>query len=84
MPLLSLHRALHRARPHSHFQFTFAPEKPVVKSGSDVWIKVQMTNTSWHDIDCTMAPSNGLDRNFQLDVRDNNGNLIKKIARKFS
>ena len=73
------------ATPQNHqapFSIAISTDTPVVKAGSDVWIKIQKTNLSTHDIDCTAAPSNatGVDRKYQYDVRDSNQKPLAKIA----
>jgi hypothetical protein len=49
-----------------------------VKSGSDVYIKIQMTNLSDHPVDCSSYDVSGTDRRFRIDVRDAKGNSMKK------
>jgi hypothetical protein len=63
------------------FTINIRVENPVMKAGSDVFIKVQMINTSKQVIDCTMAPSNvtGADRKYQYRVRDGAGNPAKEL-----
>jgi len=60
------------------FSITIGMEKPSLKAGSDVWIKITLTNTSDHDIDCSSAYVNGVDRRYQYDVRDNTGLSMQK------
>jgi hypothetical protein len=66
---------------HPPFSISISVEKPEVKAGSDVYIKIQMTNTSNHAVDCTRAPSNGSDRAYQYDVREVGGVPASKVAR---
>ncbi len=54
-----------------------APQS-TVKVGSDVYIKIQMTNISSHLVDCSSYIVSGTDRRFRVDVRDANGNSRKK------
>jgi hypothetical protein len=63
------------------FTISISAERPVVKAGSDVSIRVQMTNTSKHIIDCTMAPSNvtGADRKYRYEVRDDTGKPLNAV-----
>lgn len=49
-----------------------------VKAGSDVYIKIQMTNVSDHPVDCSSFVVGGTDRRFRIDVRDSNGNPMRK------
>jgi len=60
------------------FTLTISAEEPVVKAGSDLYIKVQMANTSKHDIDCTVADNGmlGMDVKYHYDVRDSSGNPV--------
>jgi hypothetical protein len=53
-----------------------------VTAGSDVHVKIEMKDVSNHDVDCTGAPSNGLDRAYQYEVRDDRGRLVPKIVKK--
>jgi len=54
-----------------------------VEAGQPVDLDVVMTNTSDHDVDCTRAPSNALDRNFAYIVTDAAGGTVRKIAKKY-
>jgi hypothetical protein len=62
------------------FSITISTEKSVVKAGSDVWIKIQMTNISNRDVDCSSAYVNGTDRRYQYDIRDGSGSSMKKTS----
>jgi hypothetical protein len=62
------------------FSITIRAEKPVVRAGSDIWIKIQMTNMSNHDVDCSSAYVNGIDRRYQYDIRDGGGSSMKKTS----
>jgi len=64
------------------FTITVSTNKPEVKSGDPVYIDVIMTNTSDHDVDCTIYSINALDRNYRYDVIDEQGPL-PKIRRKY-
>ncbi len=68
--------------PSPPFSITLSAEKPVVKAGSDVFIQIQMTNTSNHSIDCTRVASNGLDKAYEYELRDKSGAAISAIPRK--
>ncbi len=65
------------------FSIAISTDTPVIKAGSDVWIKIQKTNLSPHDIDCTAAPSNAtaVDRKYQYEVRDSNRIPLAKISK---
>jgi hypothetical protein len=62
------------------FSIGISAERPVVKAGSDVFIQIQMVNTSNHDVDCTRVPTNASDRAYQYDIRDSRGNLAEKMT----
>jgi len=64
------------------FAIKISTDKSTVKAGSDVWIKIQMTNLSTHDLDCTKAYSNGLDRIYKYEITDSHGNPVKPRVRK--
>lgn len=64
------------------FSITISAEQAQVKVGSSVNLKIQMTNTSNRELNCGGAPSNGLDRAYRYDVRDENGKAVPKIAKK--
>jgi hypothetical protein len=64
------------------FTITVSTNKPEVKSGDPVYIDVIMTNTSDHDVDCTIYSSNALDRNYRYEVFDKQG-PVPKIKRKY-
>jgi len=55
-------------------------EKPSVKAGSDVWIKVQFTNFSDNEADASGNFSNqtGLDPYYKFDVMDEGGAPVAK------
>jgi hypothetical protein len=65
----------------SPFSIRITTDKSEVKAGSDIFIKIQMTNTSSHTIDCTKVPSNGSDIAYQYDVRDMSGNPALKVPK---
>lgn len=52
--------------------------KTTVKAGSNVYLKIQMTNTSDHPVDCSTFYVGGTDRRFRVEVRDAAGNRMKK------
>ena len=65
------------------FSIVISTDNPVVKAGSHIWIKVQMTNTSKEAIDCTVAAVNGIDRRFQYRVvNESDGKRVPKIMSK--
>ena len=68
--------------PNATFSITVTTEKPDVKAGSDIYLRIKMTNTSNHDVDCTRVASNGSDRAYLYDVRDANGTPLEKAVRK--
>ena len=64
------------------FALTLSTDSPSVKAGSDVWVKVTMTNLSNHDVNCAVWSSNGVDLNYMFDVRDGNGTAPPKKTSK--
>ena len=64
------------------FSIRLSAEKPEVKAGARIWVQIQMTNLSNHNVDCTRAPSNGSDRAYLYDVRDEKGTPLEKAVRK--
>lgn len=68
--------------PNAPFSIKLSTVKPEVKAGSDIYLRIQMTNTSNHDVDCTRVASNGSDRAYTYDVFDANGNPLEKRTRK--
>lgn len=65
----------------SPFTIRISTDKSDVKAGSDIFIKIQLANTSNHTVDCTMVPSNGSDSAYQYDVRDLSGNPAPKVRK---
>jgi hypothetical protein len=68
--------------PSPPFSISISAEKNIVRAGSDVFIQIQMTNTSNHSIDCTRVASNGLDKAYEYELRDKSGAVINAIPRK--
>lgn len=64
------------------FTIAISMDNPEVKAGSDIWIKIEMTNTSNHDIECSVAAVNGVDRRFQYSVSKPDGTPAKRIVSK--
>lgn len=60
------------------FRITLKLERPEAKAGQDVFVDIQLTNTSDHDINCSTAYVNGVDMNYDFDVRDAKGIAVKK------
>lgn len=54
------------------FTIKISTDKPVVKAGSEVSIKVHLTNTSKRVMDCSATISNmtGVDPNYLFEIRD--------------
>jgi len=78
--LLSVSLALCQQADNPPFKIAIAAESPPVVAGSDVWIKVSLTNTSDHDVNNEGAAYilGNIDSSFQVEVRDNHGKLIPK------
>jgi len=62
----------------SPFSITISTESPVVKSGSELSIKIHLTNTSSQDMVVSGAYFEGTDASYQVAVRDSKGNLAKR------
>jgi hypothetical protein len=62
------------------FTIAISAEDSVVKAGSDVYLTIRMTNTSKHDLDCSVSDNSmlGMDVKYQYDVRDNTSNLVRE------
>jgi hypothetical protein len=62
------------------FKIAVAAESPIVGAGSDVSIKVTLTNISDHDVNEGVAYMSGidLDSTFRFEVRDNHEKLVPK------
>jgi len=63
------------------FTLKLSAVKSQVSIGDQIEIRIVMTNTSDHPIDCTRTSSNGLDRNYRYDV-SYEGQPAPKIIRK--
>jgi hypothetical protein len=64
------------------FTITISTEKPELKVGDHVYLKVVMKNTSDHDISCDSYWYDTLDRNYIYDVVFEDGKPAQKIQRK--
>lgn len=62
----------------SELELRLSAPKTTVKAGSDIYIRIDMTNTSDHPVDCSTSYVSGTDRRFRIEVRDANGNSMKK------
>jgi hypothetical protein len=60
------------------FALTITTDKPTVRAGAELWVKVQMKNISNRDVDCSSVYVNGTDRRYQYDVRGETGLSMKK------
>jgi hypothetical protein len=69
--------------PHQPFSITVSTAKAEVRSGDPVYLNVVMTNTSDHDVDCTIYASNALDRNYRYYILDEDGQPAPKIRRRY-
>jgi len=72
--------AAYAGNPAARAPFTIeiSTEQPVVKIGSEVSLKVRLTNTSKRVMDCSATISNmtGVDPNYVFDVRDDANNSV--------
>jgi len=62
------------------FKIAITTESPTVVAGSDVWIKVSLTNTSDHDVNegAMYITEINLDSTFRVEVRDEHGKMVPK------
>ncbi len=65
------------------FTIALSADRNKVVSGDPVDLIVVMTNTSNHDVDCTVNASNALDRNYVYDVTDEDGQAVPKIEKPY-
>ena len=63
------------------FTIALSAAKSQVKAGEPVDLIVVMTNISDHEVDCTSNGSNALDRNYEYDVTDENGQPVRRIEK---
>jgi hypothetical protein len=63
---------------HAPFTITISTEKSDISAGSEVWIRIKMTNTSNHDVDCSSVYVNGVDRRYNYEITDATGASMKK------
>ena len=77
---LSVGLALCQQSNNRPFKIAITAESPTVIAGSNVWIKVSLTNTSNQDLDDSGSWITGmpLDPNFRFEVRDEHGKLVPK------
>ncbi len=76
----SLLFAVGPVRPNqAPFSVTLTTEKPVVKAGEEVWVRIQLTNKSKRDVNCTSADVGPVNLSYQYDVHDSAGNPVKKV-----
>lgn len=75
LAILWVSRAIYAQTP---FSITISTDKQTVIAGSDVYIKIKLTNTSDGTVDCSSAYSNGLDRRYLYDVHDKDGKSVEK------
>jgi hypothetical protein len=59
------------------FSITISTDSPKVETGSDVDIRIKLFNTSDQAVDCSRWDSNGLDRRYIYDVRDEDGKSVE-------
>ena len=61
------------------FTIALSVDKPTVTKGAEVWVKVAVTNKSSLDLDDSGGFTyDGLDPNFQFEVRDKSGKSVPK------
>ncbi len=62
------------------FTLSLTAVSPSVRAGTDVWVKIQLTNKTQHDLSAPVVDTNGVDTGYQYDVRVANGDLAAKVA----
>ena len=61
------------------YEIAITEETVTVAAGSDVWIKVNLTNTSDHDVrEGALYTRGNLDSTLRFEVRDEHGKLVPK------
>jgi hypothetical protein len=78
--LLSVGLVLCQQSNDSPFKIAITTESPTVVAGSDVLIKVSLTNTSNQDVyeGALYMDGIGLDSTFRFEVRDEDGEIVPK------
>jgi hypothetical protein len=78
--LLFVNLALCQQSNNPPFKIAITAESPAVVAGSDVSIKVSLTNTSNQDVyeGAMYMDATGLDSTFRFEVRDKHGKLLAK------
>src|SRR6266850_7873827 len=78
--LLFVSLALCQQSNNPPFKIAITTDSPTVVAGSDVWIKVSLTNTSDHDVDegVMYITEINLDTTFRFEVRDEHEKLVPK------
>jgi hypothetical protein len=77
---ISLFAGTEAAKPP--FSISISAVKPHVKAGSEVFIKIVLTNLSDHEINCSSGFANGVDRSYRYIIQDGRGKTIKKFENK--
>jgi hypothetical protein len=60
------------------FSLAISTDRDPIKLGSDVDLRIAMTNLSTHDVDCSSVYAGAYDLRFQIDVRDEAGQSVKQ------
>lgn len=68
--------------PQQPFAITISADKTEIEQGDPVDLRIVITNTSNQEVDCTGAPSNGLDRNFLYYVTFEDGKSAPLVVRR--
>jgi len=64
--------------PNPPFSIAISAAYPSFRAGDKVYINIKLTNTSDHDVDCSAWFTNGTDRRYLYDIRDENGQSTAK------
>jgi hypothetical protein len=62
----------------SPFSISLATASPSVKAGTDVWMKIQLTNKTQHNLSVPIMDANGVDTEYQYDVHAMSGDPAAK------
>ena len=60
------------------YSITISASEPTVVAGSDVYIRIKLTNISDKVVDCSDGYEGDSNVSYQYDVRDENGRSIRK------
>lgn len=62
------------------FSISLAATGTSINAGSDIWVSVQLTNKTSHNLSVPITEVNGVDMAYQYDVRRDSGVLVERLA----